>query len=1122
MKKIVYLLSLLLLLTLSLPQTSYAQSYCSGVGYPCYVSGCGATLTLYMYDSYGDGWNGYFFGIYGGCPGGQGYSTSTFYYTTTLNSGSYGVQSFWVPCGNWYIQVIGGSYGSEVSWDLYGSNGNWLDGDSGAPYYSSGHAFNIGGGCIYGCIDPSATNYNSNAYIQNSATDCTYGPPPPVHGCTDPNANNYNPNATVDDGSCTYTPVNGCTDPNANNYNPNATVDDGSCTYTPVNGCTDPNANNYNPNANTDDGSCTYSGCPAVGDYFGGGVVFAIINNQILISSTQNLGSWAVDAYSGTPWGCDYVIGTSTTVGSGEQNTIDILNYSCTMSTNCSGTPNYNTTAAQLCGNLTEGGYQDWFLPSKDELQLMYNNKTTIDATSANYGGDVFISPGCDCAYWSSSEHPNGTSNNAYVIYFFDGTDANSTKCNNQYVRAIRSVSIVSGCTDPTADNYNPNAQCDDGSCVYTIYGCTDSLALNYNASANVDDGSCTYTPVYGCTDPNANNYNPNANTDDGSCCYAYGCTDPNATNYDPNACYGNNSCIYTGCTDPTACNFDPLATIDDGSCSGLLGCTDTTACNYNPLATCYNFSCSGISGCTDATACNYNSLATCDDGSCSGVAGCANPTACNYNPLATCDDGSCIGVAGCTDATACNYNSLVTCDDGSCAGVVGCTDATAPNYNLAATCDDGSCCFNNYITLVINNGSIANDNWFWLGSQDMSTTILVGFNYLTPNQDSVDVQSVCVIDSCLTLSLYSNSATGWNGGSIDVYQNGLFISTYTLSDTVGASISYVICSQSISGCTDPLADNYDPSATVDDGSCTYPTVCTSPSPTGAYVTELTHDRVRFNWDDMNSSTCMVEQYRIRYREVGTSVWSSKTMAGSGLCQFGLGTTSKMTLNLQSSTTYEYYMKAWYCGGSSSGWSALQNFTTEDDCQNIVNFTVSTPTTTKADFAWDTVSAYSFVRLQLRVDTTGASWFTAGGFGVFYPQLSKSKNGLVSGESYRAAARTWCNPNGGPYRSATWSTPIFWTQPTSVRIDGGAAIANLDVYPNPLRDVFNIIFTSESIQDLRVRILNVVGEVIISEDLDQFVGEYTKQINLHKNAKGIYFLEIETNDGVVNKKLILQ
>jgi len=45
---------------------------------------------------------------------------------------------------------------------------------------------------------------------------------------------------------------------------------------------------------------------------------------------------------------------------------------------------------------------------------------------------------------------------------------------------------------------------------------------------------------------------------------------------------------------------------------------------------------------------------------------------------------------------------------------------------------------------------------------------------------------------------------------------------------------------------------------------------------------------------------------------------------------------------------------------------------------------------------------------------------------------------------------------------------------------------------------------------------------LINEELEQFVGEYTKQIDLSNNAKGIYFLEIETSDTVINKKLILQ
>jgi hypothetical protein len=266
----------------------------------------------------------------------------------------------------------------------------------------------------------------------------------------------------------------------------------------------------------------------------------------------------------------------------------------------------------------------------------------------------------------------------------------------------------------------------------------------------------------------------------------------------------------------------------------------------------------------------------------------------------------------------------------------------------------------------------------------------------------------------------------------------------------------------------------------------------------------------------------MVTQYRIRYRELGTSTWLSKTMANSGLCLFGLNTTSNQILGLTPSTTYEYYMKAWYCGGGVSTWSATQNFTTAAECENVINFAVSTPTTTQAEFTWDTTAAYSFARIKLREDVTGGVWTSAGGFGVFYPALSKDKNGLTPGTSYRAQARTWCDPTGGACRSASWTPLVFWTQPTTIKLAGESLIANLTIYPNPSRDVFNISFTSDAKQNLRVRILNVIGEELINENLEQFIGEYTKQINLSDNAKGIYFLEIETNDRIINKKLILQ
>lgn len=89
---------------------------------------------------------------------------------------------------------------------------------------------------------------------QSSCNIATLGVPV-VTGCTNPLYYEYNPNANVDDGSCAnLIPVLGCTNPLATNYNSNATQNDGSCVF--PSGCTNSLANNYDSLALIDDGSC--------------------------------------------------------------------------------------------------------------------------------------------------------------------------------------------------------------------------------------------------------------------------------------------------------------------------------------------------------------------------------------------------------------------------------------------------------------------------------------------------------------------------------------------------------------------------------------------------------------------------------------------------------------------------------------------------------------------------------------------------------------------------------------------------------------------------------------------------------------------------------------------------
>jgi hypothetical protein len=80
----------------------------------------------------------------------------------------------------------------------------------------------------------------------------------------------------------------------------------------------------------------------------------------------------------------------------------------------------------------------------------------------------------------------------------------------------------------------------------------------------------------------------------------------------------------------------------------------------------------------------------------------------------------------------------------------------------------------------------------------------------------------------------------------------------------------------------------------------------------------------------------------------------------------------------------------------------------------------------------------------------------------------------------------------------------------------------LEVYPNPSRGVFNISFSSEEVQTVNIKVVNVIGEELYSEELVNFAGQHQTVIDMNATPKGVYFLEITTLNGSVNKKIVLQ
>lgn len=160
-----------------------------------------------------------------------------------------------------------------------------------------------------------------------------------------------------------------------------------------------------------------------LGEYYGGGVVFHVWKDSVgtehgLVVSTNDQGTSMWSNVTGTAVG-----DSAQTTWNGYRNSENIIAQS-----------GHTSSAAKVCVDLSSGGQTDWYLPSMDELSLLWHNRFNVNAKLESITGAAPLRLGD--FYWSSTEHSFSA---AWALQFEFGAYDYKDRSTSYYVRAIRS-----------------------------------------------------------------------------------------------------------------------------------------------------------------------------------------------------------------------------------------------------------------------------------------------------------------------------------------------------------------------------------------------------------------------------------------------------------------------------------------------------------------------------------------------------------------------------------------------------------------------------------------------------------------------------------------------------------
>jgi len=161
-----------------------------------------------------------------------------------------------------------------------------------------------------------------------------------------------------------------------------------------------------------------------IGEEFGGGVIFHLwkdaqgVEHGLIVDKT--------DLSTSQVWSNV----DQTLIGPSAQSSWDGLSNSNAIV----GQAGHTSSASALCLNSTNGGQSDWYLPSIQELNMLWNNYYTVARSLTQISGATQLQP---AFYWSSTEY--ATFFTAWTFFFSTGAaNYGNDKANPNFVRAVR------------------------------------------------------------------------------------------------------------------------------------------------------------------------------------------------------------------------------------------------------------------------------------------------------------------------------------------------------------------------------------------------------------------------------------------------------------------------------------------------------------------------------------------------------------------------------------------------------------------------------------------------------------------------------------------------------------